>query len=117
MNASEIHAVRRRHEARRRIGAATAWSGAAGGLLAALFGVLFAQVQPVAGSTEAGSTEAGSTEAEATEAGAAPPPTAVPQASHRPSPARHHTAAPAAPVAPPRPAPSVVRPHVATGAS
>ncbi|MDT7704989.1 MAG: hypothetical protein QOG20_596, partial [Pseudonocardiales bacterium] len=46
MNRPERHHLRRRADGRRRAGLATGWSAAVGGVLAVVFGVLFAQAAP-----------------------------------------------------------------------
>lgn len=52
MNRPERHHIRLRAQGRRRIGTTTGWAVAAGGMLSAVFGVLFAQATPPAAASE-----------------------------------------------------------------
>ena len=107
MNATDLHAVRRRHEARRRIRSATAWTVAAGGLLASVFGAVFAGAGPAAAAAVPVVDPPSATVS---------PPTASPAV---PPTARHRVPPPAAlrPAPAPRPSPSGTLPHASSGAT
>lgn len=99
-----MNRIRVRAEGRRRIGATTGWAVAAGGVLSALFGVLFAQATPPAAAGEA--------------APAAPvPATSTPPAPVATAPTPiHHSHALQPPTRAPRSS-KATAPHVSSGAS
>lgn len=110
MNRSERHHVRLRAQGRRRIGAATGWSVAAGAVLSAVFGVMFAQATPPAAAAAAAAPAVPAVPADpAPAASSRPAPVTI-----APTPGRHSHA-----LQPPTTAPKVSRaaPRVSSGAT
>jgi hypothetical protein len=100
MNRPEHHDLRRRADGRRRVGTATRWAGAAGGGLAAVFGVLLALTAPAPASAASASTAPGP--AAPGPAASAPPPADPPPATTVP---QHHQAT--TPLRPPATSPRI----------
>ncbi len=97
MNRPEPNHLRRRAEGRRRVGRATGWTAATGGVLAGVFGLAFAYDMPTATAAPAAVASAASDDDPVPVPAPVTPPSTV-------APHRHH-ASPTATLQPPAAAP------------
>lgn len=109
MNRPERHHLRRRAEGRRRVGWATEWTAATGGVLTAVFGLAFAYDTPAATAAPTAVASAASDDNPVPVAAPVAPPSTEPPSTVAPH--RHHSS-PTATLQPP-----AIAPKPSTGGS